>query len=135
MSATPKEDGTTKLSYFTKNTIGSKLIRDNNRLRFVLIICFVLEYCSENDDPVEVEAFYKSLIDEIRPSKLTVFLNTKVFGDFTVYDLFEYQMLLDACLIAIFQNISEGGALSRKAIIGFVIMYTFTYSLYHLFFK
>ncbi|OAD05154.1 hypothetical protein MUCCIDRAFT_161855 [Mucor lusitanicus CBS 277.49] len=103
MSATPKEDGTTKLSYFTKNTIG--------------------KYCSENDDPVEVEAFYKSLIDEIRPSKLTVFLNTKVFGDFTVYDLFEYQMLLDACLIAIFQNISEGGALSRKAIIGFVIIF------------
>ncbi|KAK4519136.1 uncharacterized protein ATC70_009368 [Mucor velutinosus] len=115
MSAMPNEDGTTKLSYYTKNTIG--------------------KYCPENNNPEEVELFYKNLIDEIQPAKLTVFLNTKVYGEFTVYDFFEFQMLMDACLIALYKSLSQGGPPTRQALIGFFTLYGIAYGLYYVFVK
>ncbi|GAN05737.1 hypothetical protein MAM1_0100d05212 [Mucor ambiguus] len=135
LSATPNEDGTTKLSYYTKNTLGSKLIKNNECLRLLLVTYLVLEYCPEDDDPAEVERFYKKLIDEIQPDKLTVFLNTKVYGEFTVYDLFEFQMLMDACLIALYKSLSQGGPPTRKTLIGFFTLYGIAYGLYYTFVK
>ncbi|KAL7327304.1 hypothetical protein PS15p_205757 [Mucor circinelloides] len=115
LSAIPNEDGSTKLSYYTKNTIG--------------------KYCPHDEDPAEVEKFYKSLVDEVKPSRLTVFLNTKVFGDFTMYDLLEFHLLLDAFLIALYKNLQANGPPTHRTLAGFFILCGIAYSLYYTFVK
>lgn len=95
----------------------------------------MLEFCPDENNPGEAEEFYKTLISEIQPSKLTIFLDTKVFGEFTVYDIFEFQMLMDACLIALYQSISQRSPPTKKTLAAFFILYAFAYGLYYIFVK
>lgn len=117
INAMPNKDGTTSLSYYTKNTIG--------------------EYCPKSDNPAEIEKFYQEFFEGLMPTALTVFLNTKLFMGFTVYDLFEFQLLINACLIALYKTMQTygGGRLSIRGTIGFLVVYGFAYSTYYFIFK
>lgn len=101
----------------------------------VLITRFMLEFCPDENKPGEAKEFYKTLISDVQPSKLTAFLNTKIIGEFTVYDIFEFQMLMDACLIAIYKSLAQHGLPTRKTLVKLFFLYSFVYGLYWIFVK
>ncbi|KAL9555125.1 hypothetical protein MBANPS3_002490 [Mucor bainieri] len=115
VSATPNPDGTTHVTYFTKNTIG--------------------KFCAEDGDEKAFKEFSDSLDDEMKPSKLTAFLTYKLFKEFTIYDLFEFQFVFDACIFAIHNNLNDREPLSAKSLFGFFMIYSFLYYIYYNYFK
>ncbi|CEP07918.1 hypothetical protein [Parasitella parasitica] len=108
MSASPNEDGSTKLSYYTKNTIG--------------------KYCPNGENDEEAIQFFKDLSEEIKPSKLSTFFNTRIIYDYTVFDMFEFHLLMDACLIALYRHFNQNnlGQPTNRSLAGFI--FTAVYS-------
>lgn len=92
----------------------------------------LIEYCPNGENDEEAKMFYSNLVEELRPSKVVTFLNTKLFYYFTVFDLSEFILLMDACLIAFHRNLKDN---NNWSLFGFFIAYTICYSLYYLFFK
>ncbi|KAI8639837.1 hypothetical protein BD408DRAFT_434835 [Parasitella parasitica] len=117
MSTSPNEDGSTKLSYYTKNTIG--------------------KYCPDGENDEEAKRFFEDLSDEVKPSKISTFLNTRLFYNYTVFDMLEFHLLMDACLIALYRHFNHNGLgqPTSRSLLGFIVTYSFCYFIYFWIFK
>lgn len=100
-----------------------------NESKYVILL---IEYCPNGENDEEAKLFYDSLVEDLRPSRIVTFLNTKLFYSFTMFDLSEFILLMDACLIALHRNLKN---INNWSLSGFFIVYATCYSLYYLFFK
>ncbi|KAL9537533.1 hypothetical protein MBANPS3_011696 [Mucor bainieri] len=82
MSAAPRNDGTTDMTYYTKHTVA--------------------KYCPKDDNDVQgAHEFYKSLLEYIRkPTTFEIISNTKVLFDYSLQNVVQAAIVIDTFVLA-----------------------------------